>query len=595
MASYLPPSENPPIFNPPNWQSGSDGLTLSEADGRYLQLSGGTERGLVFFNAGLDTASITNSGNTFTVPSTSGQLALVSQIPTSADYVDRTTAQSVGGAKTFTTGILGNYLGSNPWTAPGYAFTGFSNAGLYFATDGTNYRTVGVAVNGIYRFTTGYNLISGATFHSFYNSDNTYLGGFQTTAATGAGIFQIGSATNQINLSYTGASNVNVTLPVAAGRILASTGAYPTVASQGLTLKDAQTISVSTYLAGTSLNLDSTTYTDSATAASGTVAQVSDVVLGQRTFNASNTGVTYTAAASLQVKGPPVAGTNVTMTTRNAVQVDSGNVTLTSGQVISTSAGTAANPSFAVSGGTGLGMYSSAANTLSFSVSSGSRLNLTGGGMSPQVVIRNVTGSAAAPSYAYSIDAASGMYIVAASNVALAVAGTKLMDYTATKTSVVVAGSAASPSFGFSTDTGTGLYRPSADQIGVSSSGVNIGTWSSTGLNVVGKTTTGTFQSGSNGTTFGTSIQFGSFTTSAVITVGSNADIGTITTTGFGSTPKILLTMSCPSSGGTQNWDRCILSIDAGASSTNSNHVLAFNTSGLSTSGTATVYWMAYA
>lgn len=159
------------------------------------------------------------------------------------------------------------------------------------------------------------------------------------------------------------------------GFLLATKGSYGSYISQGLSLTGPQTITNGAYLAGSTLNCDNSTYTDSATAASGVIAQVSDVLIGQRTYTASNTGVVYTSAASLRIRGPPIASTNVTITTPNALQVDSGNLRLTNGRVLSTALGTAALPAFAI--GTNLtdGIYSSAAGNVN--ISAGGTLRAT--------------------------------------------------------------------------------------------------------------------------------------------------------------------------------------------------------------------------
>jgi hypothetical protein len=56
------------------------------------------------------------------------------------------------------------------------------------------------------------------------------------------------------------------------------------------------------------------TYTDTATAASGTVSHGTIVAIDNTGIAATNTGVTYTTASSLYIDGPPTAGTNVTIT-----------------------------------------------------------------------------------------------------------------------------------------------------------------------------------------------------------------------------------------------------------------------------------------
>lgn len=399
MSHQPPPSENPPIFNPPNWQIGDDALTLEDADTRYLKLSGGTERGIVFFDAGLDTATITNGAATLTMPSTTGTLAITSQT------VNLAGTQTITGTKTFS-------------AAPSIA------------------------------------TINNGSFVGTMPSSASDSGTFVTTAST----------TNfAADITFTGPG----------GSSLGANTIYVNPASSA---------------AGTATNWYYSAFKDPSIS-SGTVTNAYTVYI-----SGAPTGGTITNPFAFTVASGTSWFQGLLRTT--AVSVDSGSsITLTSGQVVSTAGGTAAAPAFALSGATGMGMYSDAANTIKFATSSGNRMSVGNGSVAPQVVIRGVTGTAAAPSYSYSIDAASGMYIVAISNIALAVAGTKVMDYTSTKTSVVVAGSAATPSFGFSTDTGTGLYRPAADQIGMAISGVNLFTFSSTGATLSG----GQIISSSNG------------------------------------------------------------------------------------------------
>lgn len=60
MSIYNPPEKIVPIFNPDDWNYGTDiQLTQADADERYLKLTGGTEKGAVIFNK-----TISVSGNT---------------------------------------------------------------------------------------------------------------------------------------------------------------------------------------------------------------------------------------------------------------------------------------------------------------------------------------------------------------------------------------------------------------------------------------------------------------------------------------------------------------------------------------------------
>ena len=112
MVSYEPPRVIISPFNPSVFTSNTDTLTVGEADLLFLRQAGDTASGRINFNAGLSTANIYNGAFTFSVPSSSGQLALVSQIPTNSSFVDLTTNQTVGGNKTFTGPVVGDSLSS---------------------------------------------------------------------------------------------------------------------------------------------------------------------------------------------------------------------------------------------------------------------------------------------------------------------------------------------------------------------------------------------------------------------------------------------------------------------------------------------------
>jgi lysophospholipase L1-like esterase len=75
---------------------------------------------------------------------------------------------------------------------------------------------------------------------------------------------------------------------------------------------------------GIGLQTSSATYTDTSTAASGTVTNIVANSFAVPTFAATNTGVTYTNAATLYIAGAPIAGTNATLTNKYAFYVASG-------------------------------------------------------------------------------------------------------------------------------------------------------------------------------------------------------------------------------------------------------------------------------
>lgn len=172
MSAYPGPNDLLPIYNPSEYAFDTTGLTIALGDLRYLRLTGGIVSGLTTFNAGVQTANIYSSGNTFTMPSSSGQLALVSQIPSLANYVDLSSAQTITGTKSFTAGTgistsgvyprtSGSNQQSSTFTTPAIQIGGSTNDGIYSsATDiidigsqGTNY--LSLQPQGIYRFVGG--------------------------------------------------------------------------------------------------------------------------------------------------------------------------------------------------------------------------------------------------------------------------------------------------------------------------------------------------------------------------------------------------------------------------------------------------------
>ena len=106
MSIYPPPSQFLSQFNNTDYTEYLTNLDVASADLRYCKLTGSIISGVCTFSAGLFTDRIFDSGNTFSVPSSSGQLALTSDIPSLGNYVDLSSAQSITGLKTFSTNPL---------------------------------------------------------------------------------------------------------------------------------------------------------------------------------------------------------------------------------------------------------------------------------------------------------------------------------------------------------------------------------------------------------------------------------------------------------------------------------------------------------
>lgn len=88
---------------------------------------------------------------------------------------------------------------------------------------------------------------------------------------------------------------------------------------------------------GTFLNINSQTFTDNATSASGTATVNSFAYIGQSTLSASNVSVTTTNAINTYIGGAPIRGTNQTFTNAYGVYVDSSS-NITSIGVVDTAA-----------------------------------------------------------------------------------------------------------------------------------------------------------------------------------------------------------------------------------------------------------------
>lgn len=133
--------------------------------------------------------------------------------------------------------------------------------------------------------------------------------------------------------------------------------------------------------------------------------------------------------------------------------------------------------------------------------------NLTGR-LDVSNIIGNASGSAAAPTYAFSSDTDTGLYRPGVDQLGISAGGVNRLNVgtTSITTSVPVIGingSVSSPSYGFSSETNTGMYRVSANDIGFAVGGVKSA--DITSLGIYTKDGTESFPSYSfiNGTTTG--------------------------------------------------------------------------------------------
>lgn len=154
-------------------------------------------------------------------------------------------------------------------------------------------------------------------------------------------------------------------------------------------LEVGQDVTGATGLLAGQLQVSAQTYTDNATAGSGTAAAWAGIGLQQPTLAATNLTVTTTDAATLYVADAPTAGTNMTLTNAYAAWFDAGDVRV-DGNILM-AAGVEATPSLTPLGDPNTGMWSPVADTLAWSTGGSEAMRIDSVGR----VGINVTPSAA--------------------------------------------------------------------------------------------------------------------------------------------------------------------------------------------------------
>ncbi len=124
------------------------------------------------------------------------------------------------------------------------------------------------------------------------------------------------------------------------------------------------------------------------------------------------------------------------------------------------------------------GLSSQVAHTQMF-VSGAPTMQWNAGNTASTLPLYEADGAAGAPSYTFSSDTSSGIYIVAPGHVSLAAGGAQMLDVSSGSlfvgSSIITAqsGTAAVPGYTFASDTQTGMYLPAAGQLGLSVGGVS--------------------------------------------------------------------------------------------------------------------------
>lgn len=176
-------------------------------------------------------------------------------------------------------------------------------------------------------------------------------------------------------------------------------------------------------------------------------------------------------------------------------------------------AGTASAPGYTTTGDTNTGLFFSAADTLDLTTGGTSRFTLATTTLTTTLPFRSAAGSETVPTYSYSGDIDSGMYSSGANSVGITCGGTRRVDIDATVLSTTLllrtgAGTAAAPSHSFSGETDCGMYSSGTNTVGIAVAGARVMDFSATNIAPTGG---GDISSG-DGTSFWNDISYKTLT-----------------------------------------------------------------------------------
>lgn len=228
MSAYPPPNDLTSVYNNSDFTSNTSNLTIADADLRYLKLSGGIENGSVLFNSGLQ---LPNTGVISTV-SNESIVFTTSSIALQVDSTERIKATTTGA------NISGNLLINNTTLIPGttasltlpsttgtLALTSQIPANTYSFSNGSaaspSLNWVNSSTSGFYRIGSN-NLgltLNGILNINFQTTSTTFINpilasngtaanpSYSFANSTNCGFYRIG--TTEIGLSLNGGLNVD--------------------------------------------------------------------------------------------------------------------------------------------------------------------------------------------------------------------------------------------------------------------------------------------------------------------------------------------------------------------------------------------------
>lgn len=203
------------------------------------------------------------------------------------------------------------------------------------------------------------------------------------------------------------------------------------------------------------------------TTGGGTIADQRAIRIQAPTYSADTNALTLTNASTVEISGPPVAGTNVTITNAAALRIAAGQILFPFG--------TSAAPSLGFTGDPDTGFYGAAGEIF-----------ISHGGSGTYVfratTMRAPGGSAAQPAYSFATATNSGVFLSAA-DVGIATSGVEAIRWNTSQQTQIPDGSAATPSLIFSGTT-TGIYG-SGTNTSIAVSGSQVVGFGANGMNMV--------------------------------------------------------------------------------------------------------------
>jgi hypothetical protein len=138
--------------------------------------------------------------------------------------------------------------------------------------------------------------------------------------------------------------------------------------------------------------------------------------------------------------------------------------------------GSSASPTYSFTSDSNTGMYLNAADSLSLATGGNDQLVITSTESTFNNPIRSVDGSSASPTYSFTSDSDTGMYLNAADSLSLATGGDDQLVISSTESTFnnhvrSVDGSSASPTYSFTSDSDTGMYLNAADSLSLATGG----------------------------------------------------------------------------------------------------------------------------